>query len=99
MGLLLDCPLNPLQVPKLITDDDLKTGLVYPRVKAIREISAAVAVAVIKAAAEDQHAREESALWRLAHGGDARLLHWVKKHMFSPFEYASLAYRPPGIGE
>lgn len=66
--------------------------------QAIRDISAAVAVAVIKAAAADGHVREEGALRRLSQG-DARLLHWVKRHMYSPFEYSSLAYRPPGVGE
>lgn len=66
--------------------------------QAIRELSAAVAVAVIKAAAAEGHVRNEGALRRLKQG-DARLLHWVQKHMYSPTEYASLAYRPPGVGE
>jgi hypothetical protein len=64
----------------------------------IRAISAAVAVAVIKAAAEDVQVLRKGALKALAKG-DAALLHWVKGHMYSPFEYRSLAYRPPGVGE
>lgn len=90
---------TPLQIPKLISDADLAAGLVYPRVKAIREISAAVAVAVIEAAHAAGHVGGDGAREALALGGGARLLRWVKKHMYSPFEYASLAYRPPGIGE
>lgn len=86
------------EVPKLISDEDLKLGMVYPRIKAIREISAAVAVAVIKAAALEGHVRNEQASRRLKQG-DARLLNFVQKHMFNPTEYASLAYRPPGVGE
>ena len=82
-----------------MTEADLKAGLVYPRISEIREISAAVAVAVIRAAAEEDHVREDNALWRLRHGGAERLLRWVKKHMYNPFKYTPIAYRPPGIGE
>ncbi|KIY96415.1 hypothetical protein MNEG_11550, partial [Monoraphidium neglectum] len=64
----------------------------------IREISAAVAVAVIRAAASDGHLHSEEAREALAEGG-AELLSWVTKSMYSPQEYGSLTYRPPGIGE
>ncbi|KAI8465581.1 MAG: NAD malic enzyme [Monoraphidium minutum] len=86
------------EIPRLISDEDMQLGMVYPRIKAIREISAAVAVAVIKAAAAEGAVRDEGALRRLRQG-DERLLGWVQKHMYSPTEYVSLAYRPPGVGE
>lgn len=86
------------EIPKMIREEDLAEGLVYPRIKDIRAISAAVAAAVIKAAAADGHLERKGAAKALTQG-DAELLRWVEGHMYSPFEYRSLAYRPPGIGE
>ncbi|KAI8470594.1 MAG: NAD malic enzyme [Monoraphidium minutum] len=88
------------EIPRLIREEDLAKGLVYPRIKDIRDISAAVAAAVIAAAAAAGHAGAAgggapAALAR----GEGGLLKWVKGSMYSPAAYRSLAYRPPGIGE
>lgn len=48
----------------------------------IRSLSAEIAAAVIKTAAEDGHACEEAAE-QVAAGHD-QLLDWVRKHMFTP---------------
>lgn len=86
------------EIPKLIQEEDVEMGMVFPRIKSIRQISAAVAVAVIKAAAADGHLGCPAVKEALSEG-DHVLLHHVEKSMYSPKDYGTLAYRPPGIGE
>jgi malate dehydrogenase (decarboxylating) len=87
------------ELPRLIWDGDLEAGLVFPRIKSIRQISADVAVAVMRAAAADGHLHAPGAARALEEGGESGLQRWVFSQMYSPEAYAPLAYLPPGIGE
>jgi len=50
----VDCHLSVSQVlPQLIPEEDLRAGCVYPRLHDIREISTAIACAVLKAGHEE----------------------------------------------
>ncbi|GBF98314.1 malic enzyme [Raphidocelis subcapitata] len=82
-------------IPELIEEEDLAAGLAYPRIKSIRDISAAVAAAVIAAAHVEGRVANANASAAAAAGPEA-LLRYVKRMMYSPFEYSSLAYRPLG---
>lgn len=83
-------------LPRMLTNDELRARAVYPDLANIRDISAMMAVEVIKAAAEDDMVRGPAAA-KLGKGDDA-LLQWVKKHMYRP-EYGSLVHLPVGVAE
>lgn len=84
-------------LPTLIKDEDLRQGYVYPNLKDIREITAKVALEVIKQAAEEGKVKNKSALDRLERG-DAKTMAWINGNMFSP-QYASLVQVPEGVAE
>jgi malic enzyme len=62
----------------------------------IRAITARIAAEVIKQAAAEGNADAEA--MEVVAGSDARLVDWVRRHMWTP-KYNSVAYLPPGIGE
>lgn len=64
--------------------------------QSVRDISAAVAAAVIAAAHAEGHVASANAATAAA-AGPAALLRYVKRMMYSPAEYSSLAYRPVGL--
>ena len=70
---------------------------VYPDLRNIRDISALVAVDVIKAAAEDEMVANRELKARLPRG-NAAVLRWVKRQMYWP-EYRSLVFMPVGVNE
>ncbi|KZP23098.1 hypothetical protein FIBSPDRAFT_859046 [Athelia psychrophila] len=63
-----------------LTDDEIAADLIYPRIERIREISARVAIAVIRAA---QAAGVDRAT-ALRNKTDAQLLQFVQKKMWTP---------------
>eukprot|EP00798_Chlamydomonas_sp_ICE-L_P019326 gene19326-25976_t len=63
-------------LPTLIPEKDLNDGQVYPGLKNIREISAGMAAAVIKAAHEEGRLTNPKAVQKLAQG-DERLKKWI----------------------
>lgn len=73
------------------------SGLIYPRLSDIRDISTQVAVEVIKAAAAEDLVRDRSCRERLYQGHD-RLLQWVRGMMYLPV-YSSLVELPRGVQE
>lgn len=83
-------------LPKKLTVDERRRRAVYPDLAAIRNISAHMAVEVIKAAAEEDMVHGPAAA-KLGKGDDA-LLRWVQKHMYSP-EYRSIVNLPVGVAE
>ena len=84
-------------LPKLLTDDEKRRRAVYPDLANIRNISACVAVDVIKAAAADGMVGSDGAAEHLSRGDDA-LKRWVKRHMYVP-QYKSLVHMPVGVNE
>lgn len=73
----------------LLTPEELAQVQVYPDFGRIREISVRVAVEVMKAAAEEGHLANTSALRALSADGDAGLASFVRRQMYVP-EYCSL---------
>lgn len=60
---------------------EISQGLLYPDLARIRDVSAQVALGVIRAAQEAGVDREE----KLRRMGDEELLDWVKSKMYDPF--------------
>lgn len=83
-------------LPHMINEEDLAAGLVYPRLKDIREISARVALEVMKAAAVEGRLRGK-AKERLERSEES-VLKWIRGKMYHP-GYASLVQLPVGVGE
>ena len=72
-------------------------GLVYPRLDAIRDISARIALEVAKTAHAEGRLRGR-AKDKLVTQGEEALLTFIKRSMFLP-TYSSLVHLPPGILE
>ncbi|GAX78923.1 hypothetical protein CEUSTIGMA_g6362.t1 [Chlamydomonas eustigma] len=83
-------------LPQMINEEDLKAGLVYPRLSDIREISAKVAMEVIKAAGTQGIVRGKAK--EKLERGEEILLKWIKGNMYQP-HYASLVQLPVGVAE
>ncbi|GLC77751.1 hypothetical protein PLESTB_000959100 [Pleodorina starrii] len=84
------------ELPKLVTQEDVEKGLVYPRLASIRDITASVATAVAVAAGEEGRLRGRMRE-KFALGPDA--LHtFISRSMFYP-EYKALVHLPRGIDE
>lgn len=77
-------------VPKLLTDQEVAQGKVYPSLKRIREISAGVVAAVIAAADNENVLLNINAKTALIEG---TLENYIKQHMYEP-TYASLVHVP-----
>eukprot|EP00879_Flechtneria_rotunda_P024431 GHRR01025900.1.p2 GENE.GHRR01025900.1~~GHRR01025900.1.p2 ORF type:complete len:104 (+),score=40.41 GHRR01025900.1:925-1236(+) len=69
-------------LPKLIGDEDVQAGLVYPRLQDIRALSAEIAAEVIKVAALEGHVGKVAR--RQLDKGPHYLLQWIKAKMFHP---------------
>ncbi|GIL59677.1 hypothetical protein Vafri_14408 [Volvox africanus] len=84
------------ELPKLVPKEDLEKGLVYPRLAAIRDISASIATAVALAAGEEGRLRGRMRD-KFAQGPDA-MRSFISKSMFYP-DYKALVHLPRGIEE
>lgn len=69
-------------VPTMITEQEKELALLYPMVDRIRDVSARVAVYVIRAAQRDNVDR----LHMLRKKTDEQLEEWVKEHMYDPHD-------------
>ena len=77
----------------MLSADDLAQGVIFPRVRDIRAVSATVAAAVIRAAAAEGHVRHEAAKKVLEADDEEALRSWVMSRMFNP-TYVPLVPRP-----
>lgn len=75
-------------IPEMITPEELEHGRTYPSMHDIRSISKHVAVATLKAAADEGKLLNEAALKAMAQG-DQQLHAFVQANMFTPV-YTSL---------
>lgn len=81
-------------LPRMLTPDALAQGIIYPRVRDIRAVSATVAVAVMRAAYAEGHARNKEARRLIEKGSsDEALRDWAITKMFAP-SYVPLVPRP-----
>ena len=85
-------------LPELVAEEDARKGKVYPPLSQIRQVSAAVAAAVMRAAHADGLVTHSKVLAALS-GTDEQLRGWVAQRMWRPKAHTSLAYLPPGVGE
>lgn len=76
---------------KLLTDEELAKGSVYPNLKNIRRISLFMALSVIRAAHEE--GRLTGRALRLIERGEDELVNYIKANMYSP-HYNPLVFRP-----
>jgi len=81
-------------LPTLMTADDINENQAYPKLNNIREISAKIALEVIKEADKNGQVHGKAAV-KLALG-DAALMHYIKHSMYNP-QYASLVHRPEAV--
>jgi len=70
---------SSLGLARSLTKDEDDEGLVYPRIERIREISAQIAVDVIRAAQQAGVSRNTA----LGDGGDEDLMKWVVSKMWN----------------
>ena len=81
-------------LPRMLTPEALAQGVIYPRVRDIRAVSATVAVAVMRAAHAEGHARNKEARRHIETGkSDEALRDWAMTKMFKP-AYVPLVPRP-----
>lgn len=82
-------------LPKMLKDDDLERGMIYPSIADIREISVSVAAAVMDAAVECEVASiplvKRLKLLDDGSGGNERMKRFVRSKMFQP-TYVPLVY-------
>ncbi|KAJ9658234.1 hypothetical protein H2198_003807 [Neophaeococcomyces mojaviensis] len=67
-------------LPTMITDEEKELALLYPQITRIRDVSARVALYVIRAAQKDNVDR----LHHLREMSDEKLETWIKDHMYDP---------------
>jgi malate dehydrogenase (decarboxylating) len=81
-------------LPRMLTPEVLAQGVIYPRVRDIRAVSATVAVAVMRAAHAEGHTRNKEARRLMLLGrSDDELRDWAMTKMFKP-SYVPLVPRP-----
>lgn len=80
-------------LPAMLTPEDHARGAIYPRIGQIRQISAHVAAAVMRAA-DDEGLSSEKASAKMSTMNQEELVQWVQKKMFKP-DYVPLI---PGQG-
>eukprot|EP00887_Chlorella_sp_A99_P002937 scaffold24.g2937.t1 len=74
----------------MITPEELAQGRVYPDLNKIRDISLAIAVETMRAAADEGHVHNPSALMALARC-DETLRAYIASHMYYP-KYTRLVH-------
>lgn len=79
-------------LPCMLTQDDMRTGTIYPRVAEIRHISAYIAAAVMRAAYKGGLANKKEAKRVMDTLTDEELREWVMSKMFKP-DYVPLIPR------
>jgi malate dehydrogenase (oxaloacetate-decarboxylating)(NADP+) len=72
-----------------VTTDELQRGIIFPRVRNIREVSKNIAVAVIEQAISEGNAKPDC----IPEGKTVEQV--VKEYMWEP-SYPSIVYQPPG---
>ncbi|KXZ49163.1 hypothetical protein GPECTOR_23g9 [Gonium pectorale] len=85
-------------LPDMLTEEELGQGLVYPSLRGIRAISAAVALAVCTAADREDRLGGPAAEALEGRGGPAALLNFIVRSMYWP-DYKSLVPLPRGVEE
>ena len=71
-------------LPCMLTQDDLRIGKIYPRVSEIRQVSAYIAAAVMRAALADGLASNKEACHMMQRLTDEELRDWAMHKMFRP---------------
>ncbi|KAG2435604.1 hypothetical protein HYH02_011895 [Chlamydomonas schloesseri] len=84
------------ELPRLIPQEELERGLVYPKLSKIRDISVSIATAVANAAGDEGRLRGR--MREKYAQGDEALRAYIASSMFYP-NYSALVHVPHGIGE
>ncbi len=79
----------------ILTEKEIKNGLVYPEIQNIRQVSLHIAVKVIQQAALEVDNQVDPNLASVPY---EKIRNYVEPRMYKP-EYPTLIYRPPGVDE
>jgi malate dehydrogenase (oxaloacetate-decarboxylating)(NADP+) len=75
-----------LSVVDSLTASEKAAGVIFPDIERIRDVSAIVAVATIRAAVSEGNCdlTDRRSLWNVDIDDDEALMHYVKKKMYDP---------------